>query len=273
MRTFFIGKMKYKGLLFCTDLDGTLFDDKRQLSYENRQAIEYFKANGGIFTFITGRVPLTAVHIYNDIKPNAPYGCMNGAAVYDGAADRYLMAKTLADGAKTIATEALESVSSISCHLNTKSGLYFLTDNDPIEKLFKKIGTVTHRCRYDDVSEPVIKIVFSAQTESDMSALIAFLNAHPLAHRFDFVRSEQALYEILPKGANKGSALCDLASILNIDMKNTIAAGDYNNDISMIKAAGTGYAVSNAVDELKAVADRITVSNNEHAIARIIEEL
>ena len=56
-------------------------------------------------------------------------------------------------------------------------------------------------------------------------------------------------------------------------MKNTIAVGDYNNDIAMVKAAGVGYAVANAVDELKAVADKITVSNNEHAIARIIKEI
>jgi hydroxymethylpyrimidine pyrophosphatase-like HAD family hydrolase len=41
----------------------------------------------------------------------------------------------------------------------------------------------------------------------------------------------------------------------------------------MIKAAGIGYAVANAVPEAKAVADRITVSNLDHAIARIIEDL
>ena len=56
-------------------------------------------------------------------------------------------------------------------------------------------------------------------------------------------------------------------------MSNTVAVGDYHNDVSMLQAAGMGYAVANAVEEAKAVADRITVSNNEHAIARIVEEL
>ncbi|MBQ7089574.1 MAG: HAD hydrolase family protein, partial [Clostridia bacterium] len=46
-----------------------------------------------------------------------------------------------------------------------------------------------------------------------------------------------------------------------------------NNDISMIRTAGIGYAVANAVPEAKAVADRITVGNNDHAIAAIIREL
>ena len=54
-------------------------------------------------------------------------------------------------------------------------------------------------------------------------------------------------------------------------MSRTVAIGDYNNDISMIKAAGVGIAVANAVEEAKAVADIVTVSNEEHAIAKIIE--
>ena len=56
-------------------------------------------------------------------------------------------------------------------------------------------------------------------------------------------------------------------------IKNTIAIGDYNNDISMIKAAGIGVAVANAVPEAKAVADIVTVSTKEHAIAKIINDL
>ena len=93
------------------------------------------------------------------------------------------------------------------------------------------------------------------------------------AHLFDFIRSERTLYEILPKGANKGTALCKMAELLGIKQERTIAVGDYNNDISMIKAAGAGFAVANAVDEVKAVADHITVSNNESAIAAIVDRL
>jgi hydroxymethylpyrimidine pyrophosphatase-like HAD family hydrolase len=56
-------------------------------------------------------------------------------------------------------------------------------------------------------------------------------------------------------------------------MSRTVAIGDYNNDVSMIKAAGVGIAVANAVEEAKAAADRITVSNEESAIAKVIEEI
>ena len=56
-------------------------------------------------------------------------------------------------------------------------------------------------------------------------------------------------------------------------MEKTIAIGDYNNDVSMIRAAHLGVAVANAVPEAKAAADLITVSNDESAIARIIYAL
>ena len=63
-----------------------------------------------------------------------------------------------------------------------------------------------------------------------------------------------------------------MATITDLTNK-TIAVGDYNNDISMFKAAGIGIAVSNACKEALDAADYITVSNEEHAIARVICDL
>ena len=96
---------------------------------------------------------------------------------------------------------------------------------------------------------------------------------NPKADAFDCIRSEKLLYEILPKGVSKGSVLCKMAELLNIPMENTIAVGDYDNDVSMLQAAGSSYAVANAVDKAKAVADFVTVSNDEHAIAAIINDM
>ena len=56
-------------------------------------------------------------------------------------------------------------------------------------------------------------------------------------------------------------------------MSHTVALGDYNNDVAMIRMAGVGIAVANATEEAKNAADRITVSNEEHAIAKVIEEI
>ena len=64
-----------------------------------------------------------------------------------------------------------------------------------------------------------------------------------------------------------------MAGILGIDMKKTVALGDFYNDVSMISVAGVGVAVANAVDEAKAAADIVTVSNEEHAVAKVISDI
>ena len=99
------------------------------------------------------------------------------------------------------------------------------------------------------------------------------MKSHPLAKEFDFIRSEKTLYEILPKGINKGTSIIKLCEHLKLDRKKTIAIGDYNNDIPMFRQAGIGIAVSNACKSALEAADFVTVSNEEHAIARVIYDL
>ena len=72
-------------------------------------------------------------------------------------------------------------------------------------------------------------------------------------------------------GSTKGEALASLAKDLGVDISETIAMGDSFNDISMVKAAGLGVAVRNAVQPLKDEADYITkATNDEGAVAEII---
>ena len=87
------------------------------------------------------------------------------------------------------------------------------------------------------------------------------------------VRSEKTYLELLPKEANKGRGLLRLADMLQVPVKNMYAIGDYYNDIGMFRAAGLGVAVSNACKAAIEAADYVTVSNEEHAIAKIICEI
>ena len=64
-----------------------------------------------------------------------------------------------------------------------------------------------------------------------------------------------------------------MAELLGIDPRRTVGIGDYNNDIEMLRLSGLGIAVKNARPEVKAAADHVTVSNEEHAIAKIVEDL
>lgn len=72
---------------------------------------------------------------------------------------------------------------------------------------------------------------------------------------------------------SKGNALLQLAGLLGIPQKNTVAAGDAANDLSMIEAAGVGVAMYNGTEEVKAAADTITTRDNNHdGIAEVIEK-
>ncbi len=264
---------KFKDLLICTDLDGTLLNSKNEISRENLEAIEYFKHEGGYFTFITGRMPSFAGHIYDKVKPNAPIGCINGGGVYDYETKKYLWTQPISDSVIELVEYIDQNIDGMGIQVNTFDTVYFCAENQA-QGLFRKItGLEKINKHYNDIKEPIAKIVFVDSTEEKMEKLAQLLCSHKRADEFRFVRSEKWLYEILPKGISKAVVMPKIAQHLNISPNNCIAIGDYNNDIQMVKDAKTGIAVANAVDELKAVADYITVSNDDHAIAQVISDI
>ncbi len=264
---------KFDGILFCTDLDGTLYRNDKTVSKENLDAIEYFKMEGGCFTFITGRVPVTATAICEIIKPNVPYGCINGGGIYDFVENRYLWKETLPQDVKELICSVRDELPEIGIQVNTEKQVYFIRDNAAMVHFRSVTGLPNVSKELEDIDDPMLKIIFAHHEEEQICKVQKLLNSHPKADKFDFIRSEHSLYEILPKGVSKGNLVLKLAELLGINENRTIAVGDYDNDVSMVKSAGIGYAVSNARDSVKEVADRITVSNEENAIAAIIEEL
>lgn len=264
---------KFDGILICTDLDGTLFKNDKTISKENLDAIEYFKSEGGYFTFITGRMPFFSHDAINIVKPNCPFGCINGAGVYDHKKNEYVWKTPIPPEALTLAKYAEAEVEGIGIQVNTFDNIYFTQDNEAMKWFRKVTGVPDLKLDFDEIPLPIAKIVFADMDEKKLNKLEKLLTSHPEAYKYDFICSEARLFEILPKGINKGVAINKLSEILNIDIKNIIAIGDYNNDVSMIKAAGLGIAVANAVDEAKVAADMITVSNEENAIAKIINDL
>ncbi len=264
---------KFEGVLFCTDLDGTLYSSDKKVSKENLDAIEYFKSEGGLFTFITGRVPQTSVEMCDIIKPNAPYGCLNGGGIFDPKENRFLWSLTLPDGAKELIGEVYRQMPDMGIQICTEDKIYFARDNEAMVYFRSVTGAPLITCDYAELDETMLKVVFAHNDSGQIEALMELLNSHPLASQFDFIRSERRLYEILPKNSSKGNLLLKMAELLGIDRKRTVAVGDYNNDVSMVKLAGVGFAVANAIDEVKAAADYITVDNNHSAIAAIIDRL
>ncbi len=260
---------KFKGILFCTDLDGTLYKTDKTISRENLQAIEYFKSEGGLFTFITGRMPVISTEVYETIRPNAPFGCVNGAGIFDGEKNKFLWAQFLDDDFIEIIRQVDKSLPDMGMQYNTEDKIYFVKDNLIMQKFRSLTGVENLTAGIEDINEPIMKVVFGHHELDKMESLKNILHNHE--NKFDFIRSEKYLYEILPKGVSKGKVLLKMAELLNIEK--TVAVGDYNNDVSMLEAATCGIAVENAVPEAKQAADRITVSNDHHAIKAIVDML
>ena len=135
-----------------------------------------------------------------------------------------------------------------------------------IEKL--PVDTTQHH----EIPEPIKKVVFVAESDV-INRVRTLIMDNNFGDEFDFIQSDAHYYEILPAGASKAAGLHKLAEILGINHDKTIAVGDNENDISMIKEAKFGIAVGNALDSVKSVADIVTVTNNEHAIAKIIYDI
>ena len=264
--------MKFDGILLCTDLDETLLRKDKSISEENKKAIEYFKENGGKFTFITGRTHVGVKPTLEAVKPNAPIGCLNGSSIYDHVKGENLMEMELDKSAAEVIDLVLEKFPSMGIEVVTHEHNYFCKRNFRTDEHQRLEFLPTYEGDYHSIEGKWAKVLLMDE-KPVIDELIPYIDTLEPAKRFDFVRSTSHYYEILPPGASKGNLLMQIAEILGIDKEKTVAVGDNENDISMIKAAKAGYAVANATEITKKAADFVTVSNMEHAIAKIIEDI
>lgn len=263
---------KFDGILLCTDLDATLLNDEHHVSEENIKAIEYFKAEGGMFTFVTGRVPSGARLMLEYVKPNVPVVTFNGAGIYDFEKNELLWGTYLDDRAKKLIEYVEKRIPELGLVVCADEKVYFPFVNQWVDDYHKLENFPLDTTPYTEIPEKWKKALFVAAGE-DIPMIRRLVAESGYGEDFDFVQSCANYYEILPKGATKGTGLERLAGILGVDRSKIIACGDNENDMSMIEYAGVGVAVENAIDSLKAAADMVTVSNNEHAIAKIINDL
>ena len=261
---------KFEGILFATDLDGTLLRNDKSISEKNKQAIEYFISEGGMFTFITGRIPTATERILKLVQPNIPIGCANGGVVYDYVNKKILWSVSLDKSVMELIEYVNEKLPAMGIEVISHKKIYFYKKSRATEK--HRTDEKLPDLAYNDMNpdEEFAKILFAGE-ENEIDHLAEMLKIHQRAGEFEFVRSDPNYYEILPKGINKATALEKIAQPCGA--KKTVAAGDNENDAEMLREATLSFAVANASAEAKAAAGYITVSNEEDAIARIIEEL
>lgn len=143
----------------------------------------------------------------------------------------------------------------------------------PYSKLENKINSMEVR-QIDDlksyVTYPVPK--FLMMDDGDYLAMVEPRVKAAMGKNFSIYRSEPFFLEILPRGIDKAQSLARLLEILGLDKERMIACGDGYNDLTMIKFAGLGVAMENAVLPVRKAADYITMSNNDDGIAHVVEK-
>lgn len=281
---------KFDGVLICTDCDGTLTDANGELSEENAKAIKYFQEEGGRFTLSTGRFP-EHVYKYSDkLKVNAPVISLNGVLLYEletntkicdlsmDKEDGMQVLRYLNDNWNGIWEYWINfSGTESACYkpLEDKFESETLKTDVNFEELNEKsAGKVGQRNVFNTmaevVPEKIAKIVFVMP--EDMLRNVQKDLREKFGDKFNFDSSWANGLEMQWVKSSKGIAVEKLKQYLG-NIKLTVCVGDYDNDISMLKVADISYAVGNAIEEVKAVADRVTVTNNESAIAKIIQSL
>lgn len=267
-----------KKILFL-DLDGTLLNDRKEITPGNRRAIDEALAQGHRIVIASGR-PLKSSLAQAGRLGLGGEGCCviayNGAVIYDCSAGKPVFRKALAlEDLYRVFDEARR----IGCYIQTY---------DREDVVFEEGGPVENAARYcemvgldyrtvrdvrKDVTEaPVKALAIDYHDRAPLESLRRWISRE-LTGRVDCFFSSQFFLEIVPAGMNKGMAVRALCGKLGIPVENSIAAGDQGNDIAMIRAAGTGIAMANAIDEVKAAADYVTRRDNNHdGIEEIIQE-
>lgn len=138
-------------------------------------------------------------------------------------------------------------------------------------------ASVTPECNYrkepnliKEYSSDATKVAFIADTDILIPLVERILAIEP---EIAITWTSSHLIEINANGANKGAALHRIAEMLDVPPENTIGIGDSANDYEMLRQAGVGVAVANALEGAKDLADFISPSNEEDGVAWVLTQL
>lgn len=263
--------------LIVSDFDGTLITSDGKVLPEVKSAIDEYIANGGVFAVCTGRMLCCIMPRVRELGLKGIVVAYQGTVIADIESG-----KILRNGGLSCkeAAEICEHLEELGQPINVYCGdiMYTTIDkNNVYLKKYESIVGIDSKNINGKISEFVTKnklkcekvSVLIHKTERDA---LYFELVKRLGGKFDITCSAKELVEVSPLADNKGEGLKFLAGYYKIPMDKTIAIGDNLNDLSMVKVAGLGVAVENAEKELKEVADVVSVSNNEGAVAQIIKK-
>ncbi len=271
--------------LFVSDLDGTLLGPDRKVSPESVRLLNESISKGAMFSVATARTPATVGPLMKDVDCSLPLIVMTGAAIWDRKSNIYHHASFHS-----------ESTASRLANLYRKHGLssfvYTLGDDNvihiyhigsmsPLEREFmeERLNTPYKIFHIPDDGnselpthlDKVLLFYSMRPTEEVKPVYDEIKDSDDLRAVFyhDMYGEDIALMEVFGPEASKANAVRVLSEMVGADR--IVAYGDNVNDLPILEVAEDAVAVENAVDEVKAIADRIIGPNSEDSVAKDIK--
>ena len=265
--------------LIAIDIDGTLINDQRQITPKTMAALKKASAAGVKVVLCTGR-PMTGVAAYLDElglnHQDDQYVISFNGGLAQSTSERPVVTATIAfndyldlqnfyrkQGAKVI-IETSDYIYTADQDISP----YTVHESDLVSMPIR-YRTIDQQFQLKDQLE--IGKVMLTDEAATIDAILPKLPAE-FKERFTFVRSEPFYLEAVNPKAGKGNALTNLTAHLGIDLKDTMAIGNAQNDESMIEVAGIGVAMGNSVPSTIACADGTVADNNHDGVAEAVEK-
>lgn len=261
--------------LIALDLDGTLTNRDKIITPRTKEALMELQERGKKIVLASGRPTVGMTKLAEELEL-AKYGSyllsFNGGMIVDCRTGEVIFSRLLPveSYAKIFGLAREERVDSF-----TYEGKILLTDHAENPYVLKEAEIDGMEIRQVEdlaasVNFGVAKIVLA--DDGDYLAMVEPRVKAAMGKNFSICRSEPYYLDIMPRGIDKGESLSRLLELIGLKKEQMIACGDGYNDLTMIRAAGLGVAMENAVLPVRKIADYITLSNNEDGIAHVVEK-
>ncbi|MDO5512709.1 HAD family hydrolase [Corynebacterium sp.] len=250
--------------IIALDMDGTLLDAAGQIPDSFWPVLEELRSRGVAVAPASGRQLATLQAIF----PGETYIAENGTCVFH---DGEIVSTTLLDATTVHTVIDVAADLDMDLVVCTPTVAYHRPGISPETE--KELEKYYHsRQATDDLHAVADVIKLAGFTTSDAEATIypVLADAAPEAN---VVVSGAHWVDIMHADAGKGRALRALAEAMGVDKQHTAAFGDYLNDLELLEAAGTAWAMDNAHPEIKAIADHIAPPNTEAGVVTVLREL
>ena len=273
--------------LVACDMDGTLLDSSKRIRQATLDAVRAVQARGIPVTLASGRI-YTMLPVYSrllDIR--VPLITSNGAIViHPETGETALDTRLEPEAAAAVVRLAMEHTLDLSilapelCLFTATSLRYqnFLGYNRqaaelglepmPLEQVGPELGVDELLARVAQLR--LSKFLVYRPSVQALAALEVLVASQP---SLLLTQSDHGLYEVLPAGTSKGVALAALARHMGLDLDEVMAFGDFDNDRDLLETAGFPVAMANGTEEIRALADFVTRSNDEDGVAWALQRL